>query len=107
MSSVYRECLHCHESNWVPERGAKENTHPCPKCQHTEWRDKKVDTHRRVSQLVSPDHDWHTKNGGRGEYISQLEDKPNGKRSREAYCRSMAELREKAKRKGFDVNNTY
>lgn len=49
---------------------------------------------------------WEALNGGRGQYISQLEDKPTGKPTDAAHCRSMAELHEKAARKGFDVHRT-
>ena len=47
---------------------------------------------------------WEGLNGGRGQYISQLEDKPTGKPTDAAHCRSMSELYEKAARKGFDVH---
>jgi putative FmdB family regulatory protein len=47
---------------------------------------------------------WEGKNDGRGEYISQLEQTPNGKKSDFAHCRSHNELREKAAQVGMDVH---
>lgn len=47
---------------------------------------------------------WEAMNQGRGQYISQLEQKADGKKSDFAHCRSMNELKDKAARVGMDVH---
>lgn len=45
---------------------------------------------------------WENENGGRGRYISQLQDTPGPEGSDPtAFCRSQSEIVEKAKRKGL------
>ena len=49
------------------------------------------------------DHEDHyNENNGKGRYYSQLGDKPDDPR---AFCRTREEAREKAKRRGFQVEN--
>lgn len=51
---------------------------------------------------MAPDSGWEMENGGRGRYISQLQQEP-GEREPAAYCRSQSEAMDKAKRRGLKV----
>jgi predicted RNA-binding Zn-ribbon protein involved in translation (DUF1610 family) len=101
MSSVFRQCLSCSESNWVDEKGANANEVECPSCGKAKWRQKPQDQHVRAASV---DSGWEGENQGRGRYIGQLEQAPSAKKSSFAYCRSMGELREKAKRSDMTVH---
>ena len=48
--------------------------------------------------MFGGDHRWSDMNGGRGEYITQLAEKPGDPK---AYCRSHEELTTKAQKAGF------
>lgn len=49
----------------------------------------------------APDQFWETENGGRGRYISQLQQVPGKPNDPNAFCRSQSEIFEKAKKLGL------
>lgn len=52
----------------------------------------------------APDQFWETENGGRGRYISQIQQ--GEKTDPNAFCRSQSEAIDKAKRLGYRVTRT-
>lgn len=77
---------------------------PCPHCGS-----KNIKKIVKVAPAIKPpvDSGWENENGGRGRYISQLQDKPGPEGSDpDAYCRSQGEIIEKAKRRGKKATRT-
>jgi hypothetical protein len=100
MANVYRQCLECKESNWVPEQLALENKCACPACGKSNWKLRVVDRPRSAQALVK-DSGWESENGGRGRLCNQL----GNKKQARAYCRSRQDFREKAARRGLKVED--
>lgn len=90
----------------------------CPKCGTIELYKKMMDPHPRKcptckSQLThlicapavkpAPDMFWENENGGRGRYISQLQQHVGEANDQNAFCRSQNEAIDKAKRLGMTV----
>lgn len=94
-------CLNC-EHVYEDFHLMREKHKPCPKC-----KSKNVTTSISNTVHFSPplDSNWENKNGGRGEYFSQLETKCTDPRkgSPDCYFRSRNEALEACKRRGFTV----
>lgn len=97
------ECPACAHSEELHHGFAEcDSVHLCPTCG--------ADMHRVLTPTAykqAPDFTWAFENGGRGRYISQLQEKPMGGSltpDKEAFCRSRNELLDKAKRKGFKIS---
>lgn len=86
-------CFHeFDEIRSVDERGKA----TCPKCGG--WADKQV----TVPGLVRDDPtNWASENGGRGRYITQLQQTLGSKVDKNAFCTSRQEARDKAHRRGL------
>ncbi len=67
---------------------------PCPHCKSKDTQH----TFLSIARAYVLDRGWEAMNGGKGNYIGQLADKPNVK-DPNAYCRSRREAIEKARAK--------
>lgn len=101
MPNYVYACPRCHYARevWHTMKQCDTHSEDCPRCR------KAMQRAPQVAGIAIESRGWEGKNGGRGEYISQLEQTPNGRKSDFAHCRSMNELREKAARVGMDVND--
>ena len=102
MPTYIYECETCHldVEHWHTMKQCDTFKAKCPEC---------GDRMQRQPQLAGMKvmaRGWEGLNGGRGQYISQLEQKADGRQTDYAHCRSMAELHEKAARMGMDVHRT-
>ena len=91
-------CNGCqHEFEYFQSIAKRHQTPKCPQCGS-------FLTHKIMSQMRARclDAGWASENGGRGRYIGQLANTID-KRDPNAYCRSRAELFEKARRAGCKV----
>lgn len=102
MPTYIYACDRCHHSGetWHTMKQCDTIVVVCPDC------GKRMKRQPQVAGMRLMARGWEGLNDGRGQYISQLETVPNGKKSDYAHCRSMAELHEKAARSGFDVHKT-
>lgn len=92
MSKDY-SCRDCNAEFEAPTDTAKRLTYKCPHCGSGNW----GLTPQTGPRIIGPkDSGWQLENGGRGRYIGGL-----GKRTDDrAYCRSLNEATEKAKKLG-------
>lgn len=92
------ERCNCRHEVWHTMKACDTHNEECPRCR------KPMHRAPQVAGIAIEARGWEGMNGGRGNYISQLEPYPTGKASDFAHCRSHNELREKAALMGMDVN---
>lgn len=94
-------CLKC-DTVWEQTHSMREKHAPCPKCHSND-----VTTSIGNAVYFNPplDSSWENRNGGRGEYFSQLEMKSThpDHGTPDCYFRSRKDALEACKRRGFTV----